>query len=203
LHSFCSLALIWQFLSFARILTHLPLVGLTGWLLKSGAADYGFDSVGTTMGIGSGEPDNGVVITMEVLYFIFGLAVPLLLSVLLSIVWFAPMTSSQQKSLFVFLEVLHAWCALDVFCVSIIAALLEIQQFAAFIVGDACDSVNVVLATFFDEQLSGYDKCFDVVASLRSESTVIFAAAIMTFFVAIVSLHLVEIAIHERLSGRQ
>ena len=41
-------------------------------------------------------------------------------------------------------EVCNAWSALDVFCVSIAAALLEIQQFAAFIVGDACDGINEV-----------------------------------------------------------
>ena len=49
-----------------------------------------------------------------------------------------------HSQLMVLTEVCNAWSALDVFCVSIAAALLEIQQFAAFIVGDACDGINEV-----------------------------------------------------------
>ena len=56
--------------------------------------------------------------------------------------------------------------AIDVFCVSIGAAILEIQQFAAFIVGDSCDGINKVLAKYLDQQLEGDDKCFDLTAEL-------------------------------------
>lgn len=84
--------------------------------------------------------------------------------------WLTPLTLAMQRSLFVLAEVLNAWSALDVFCIAIAAALLEIQQFAAFIVGDSCDAINVLLAEFFDEQLDGDDKCFDVVAQLDTVS---------------------------------
>lgn len=65
-------------------------------------------------------------------------------------------------------EVFNAWNALDVFVVSVIAALLEIQQFAAFIVGDSCDAINDVLVKEYDTELNHDDTCFDVVASLET-----------------------------------
>jgi hypothetical protein len=55
---------------------------------------------------------------------------------------------------------------LDVFVVSIVASLLEIQQFAEFIVGDSCDEINKFLKEYMDDQLEGDDKCFDVIATL-------------------------------------
>lgn len=39
----------------------------------------------------------------------------------------------------------NAWSTLDVYCAAIAASLLEIQQFAAFIVGDSCDGINKLL----------------------------------------------------------
>lgn len=38
----------------------------------------------------------------------------------------------------------NAWSALDVFIISIVAALLQIQQFAQFIVGGRCDATGGV-----------------------------------------------------------
>ena len=42
-------------------------------------------------------------------------------------------------------EVLYAWSALDVFVVSLIVSVLQIRQFAAFIIGDKCDAINPLL----------------------------------------------------------
>ena len=36
--------------------------------------------------------------------------------------------------------------------------------------GDSCDEINVILATYLDEALDGDDKCFDVVAQLDGVS---------------------------------
>jgi len=88
------------------------------------------------------------------------------------VLWVVPLTLAWQRSLFVLAEVLNAWSALDVFCIAIAAALLEIQQFAAFIVGDSCDGINVILAEYLDGPLEGDDKCFDVVAQLDEVSSV-------------------------------
>ena len=62
---------------------------------------------------------------------------------------------------------------MEVFIVSVVAALLKFSQFAQFMVGDKCDFLKPVLTIFFNGEL-----CFDVVATLKSGCIVLFAAAI-------------------------
>ena len=107
---------------------------------------------------------------MEASFLLFGMAMPLALLLVILVLWFWPMTIKAQRRTFVLLEVLNAWSALDVFCVAIAAALLEIQQFASFIVGDSCDGINEILSKYLDPYLDGDDKCFDVVATLMDVS---------------------------------
>jgi len=66
-----------------------------------------------------------------------------------------------------------------VFVVSIIAALLELQQFAQFIIGNRCDLINKVLVKYADDMLHHDDKCFDVVATLNTGCWVLFAACVI------------------------
>ena len=103
--------------------------------------------------------------------------------VALLFLWFYPLRLKSQKSLFTLAEVFNAWSALDVFCLSIAAALLEIRQFANFIVGDSCDGINKILKKYLNEQLDGDDKCFDVIATLTEKCwTIFFAAVLMVIF---------------------
>jgi hypothetical protein len=160
--------------------------GLTGLLLQqTDAADvkYSLVSCGTTVPKASGHPDQFAVRWMEVSFLCFGLGFPLALMVTLIFLWFYPMRLKSQKSLFTLAEVFNAWSALDVFTLSIAAALLEIQQFAAFIVGDSCDGINKILKKYLNQQLDGDDKCFDVIATLTDQCWSIFlAAALMIVF---------------------
>lgn len=117
--------------------------------------------------------------TTQASLFLFGQAMPFAVLLTMLILWVVPMTLAAQRSLFVLAEVLNAWSTLDVFCIAIAAALLEIQQFAAFIVGDSCDGINVILAEYFDTQLEGDDKCFDVVAQLDEVSVCVCSVCVV------------------------
>jgi len=59
-------------------------------------------------------------------YFAFAMVIPLVMLIALAILWGIPMTLSNTKRTFHLCQVLQAWSALDVFIVSIIAAVLEI-----------------------------------------------------------------------------
>ena len=63
--------------------------------------------------------------------------------------------------------------ALDVFVIAVAASMLEIQQFAAFIVGDRCDGINMYLAMYLDKPLDGDDVCFNVIATFTDVSNLI------------------------------
>ena len=103
--------------------------GLTGVLLKDKAdVNYSFNSVGTAVPMASGTPNDFSVRWMEACYFAFGIGMPAAFIVVLGILWLVPLSLSRQRLWFVVAEVLNAWSALDVFCISIAAALVEIQQ---------------------------------------------------------------------------
>eukprot|EP01035_Chromulina_nebulosa_P019523 gene19523-25420_t len=96
------------------------------------------------------------------------------------------------------IEVFNAWAALDVFCLSIIATMLQIQQFALFIVGDSCDKINQILEKYLDSILDGYDTCFDVIATIGKNSYLLFVAAGIVFVVGSISLSVCHVVLQDR-----
>jgi hypothetical protein len=123
--------------------------------------------VGDALPQASGEPNDFSIRWIQVCYYLFGLGMPLALLTTLLFLWLVPLSLHRQRQVFILAEILNAWTALDVFCISILAALLELQQFAAFIVGDSCDGINQILTKYLDGPLEGDDKCFDVIAKLK------------------------------------
>lgn len=154
--------------------------GLVGWMLErqghgKNIVAYSFDSVGSRMqeaaGLvkSSGPVVPGLkpqIICMQICYFAFGLFAPLLQLLLLLCIWLVPLSPSGLASAQLMADTVGAWTAVDVFCLSIAAALLEIRQFAAFIVGDHCTDIDSI-AAYFVPMKAGQDmKCFDVVTTL-------------------------------------
>ena len=72
------------------------------------------------------------------------------------------------------IDILGAWTALDVFCLSVAAALLEIRQFAAFIVGDHCQEINSFTEYFMPGPGGKSMTCFDVITTLKLVSNLHF-----------------------------
>lgn len=176
--------------------------GLVGLMLKDDAkVDYSYVSVGTSVPEHSGVPNDFAVRWLQASYFLFGLGMPLALMTTLMVLWTVPLTINRQRQLFVLSEIFNAWSTLDVFCVSIVAALLEIQQFAAFIVGDSCDQINEILAKYLDQKLEGDDKCFDVVAYVKDDSWALFIASGLMIIVGSVFLAIGHHAVQQRLEN--
>eukprot|EP01039_Chlorochromonas_danica_P003589 gene3589-3930_t len=163
--------------------------GLTGLLLRDDAkTDYSFATIGEDIPEHSGIPDQFAIRWMQACYFLFGMGMPLALLSVLSVLWFVPLTLDRQRQLFVLSEVLNAWSALDVYCVAIAASILEIRQFASFIIGDTCDKINVFLEKHLDKKLEGDDLCFDVVAYTTDKCWIIFLGAGLILLVGVPSL---------------
>ena len=148
--------------------------GLAGIAL-AGQKNFSIVSIATTLGEQlkyDFEPDAGIRF-IQVVFLLFALVVPFLQMVLLSVLWAAPLRLKEWKILFFVNEILSAWSSMEVFIVSVVAALMEISQFAQFMVGDKCDFLKPVLTIFFNGEL-----CFDVVATLKSGCIVLFLAAV-------------------------
>jgi hypothetical protein len=76
----------------------------------------------------------------------------------------------------------NRWASLDVFALSIIAAVLQIQQFAEFVVAGICGTVDSVLqqgagGAFLGGVLNGDNTCFDLVANVRAASAIVVVAS--------------------------
>jgi hypothetical protein len=173
--------------------------GLTGFLLKDDAIqDYSLVSIGMKVPQASGMPNEPAILFIEAVFLTFGLVMPLLFLLSSLILWYAPLSHSQWASrMLVTTECLNAWSALDVFIVSVAAALMQIRQFASFIVGENCDGINAILKDYMNEEMKGQNKCFDVEAGMGFSSWGLFLSALLLNVVAVVTLRAAEQALHK------
>ena len=133
--------------------------------------------------------------TIQVAYSLFVLVIPLMFIVSLAVIWVIPLTMQLQKAAFLAVEIFSAWAAMDVFIVALIVALLELEQFAAFIISDKCDGIDDFLAKINPESPS---TCFTVKATLKSGSWILVVAVIILFSVGYTIMYICNKAIHER-----
>ena len=103
---------------------------------------------------------------LQSIYMLFAFAIPICQIVDLSVIWIVPLSLRQLKFLYLFTDFAGAWGALEVFVLTIFAAVLEISQFARYIIG---------------KSLPGNDQgqLFDVKTELNSGIWVLLAAAVM------------------------
>lgn len=154
--------------------------GLVGYMLENqgkgkNIVDYSFFSVGMRMQEAAGVSKNNQwrgglrlqIVVMQICYYLFGLIAPLLLLLALMGIWYLPLTRSKLEKNLITVDILGAWTALDVFCLSVAAALLEIRQFAAFIVGDHCQDINSFTEYFMPGPAGKTMTCFDVITTLK------------------------------------
>jgi len=144
------------------------------------------------------EPNGVGIRFIQASFFVFAVAMPIAYLVCLLVLWMVPLTYTFQNRLLTLTATIHAWSALEVFVVSIIAALLELQRFAQFIIGNRCDVINEILATYAGDLLNHDAKCFDVVATLKTGCWVLFSACLIYVIVGA----LVIKGCHTALKGR-
>jgi len=111
------------------------------------------------------------IIFLQTTYLLFALVMPLVLIIFLFALWFIPMTLRDQKIVFYVTEVVSAWNAVDVFIISILSSVVEINQFAQFLVGDRCDLIEKLLR----------ERCFGVETKFLPGVWLIFTAALLLF----------------------
>jgi len=108
---------------------------------------------------------------------------------LLLVLWNVPLTVKGQRTFLVLAQVMNAWSGLDVFVVAILACVMEISQFADFIVTDTgLDAVNQYIPSamaFFpnwNEQLNqnGGPNVFTLVTKLQPGFFLLAIAAILS-----------------------
>jgi len=139
---------------------------------------YSIVTLGLTLPYTSAVPNSAGIRLIQITFFLFTLLVPLVHFLVLLFLWLIPLKPRAQRTIFDFSEILNAWSSIEVFVISIIAAILEIQQFVAFIVGDKCSLINELISKYAHGEFTE-DKCFDVVANLSSGCWILFVACVI------------------------
>jgi len=130
------------------------------------------------------------VIYQQVLYLLFALVFPLfVLLVALCLVTFR-LNLFELKVTFYALEVGMASSSLDVFVVSIIAAVLQVNQFAQFLEAPICDPLNQIVP--------GLGSCFTVETRLLPGCWLVVASAAYFWCTMQVIQRILERAVAER-----
>lgn len=94
--------------------------------------------------------------------------------IVMLIMFLVPLSIKAQSRFFVLAEITNAWSAMEVFVLSVVAALLEIQQFAAFIIGSKCDAINAIIAKIPEiDQVSFSEEQIDKLAGNATITVVI------------------------------
>jgi hypothetical protein len=173
--------------------------GLLGALMgDANKRSYSIWSLGEVIASTSTTPTGFTTLLTQVVFFVFGVFVPLIHCVAILFFWLVPLSDSALRKIYVFCEVLHAWSGLDVLVVVIIAAMFEIRQFCNFIIGSKCDGINKILKAYFDKQLHGDDKCFDTIATTDDGTWQLLAAVVVYTFVANAAMQACRTVIRER-----
>eukprot|EP00977_Amphora_coffeiformis_P013267 scaffold3421_cov181-Amphora_coffeaeformis.AAC.7 len=133
---------------------------------------------------------------LQTAYFFFAVAAPIACLFFLCILFALPLTLRYQFVLLTCAEIANAWSAIEVFCLSIVAALLEISTFASFIVGDKCDLIDSILQNDFKEVA---DTCYSVAASVSWSAAYLVIGVVLNSFVVSVALRFAHTAMDERI----
>ncbi|KAH3764216.1 Paraquat-inducible protein A [Pelomyxa schiedti] len=176
--------------------------GAVGWLLKEIGQPTSTSYSVFSLAYALPRSTCGVALlsvrAVQLMFVLTSIVAPAALLLSLAVLWFIPMKEPTQKRWYTLCEVLNAWSALEVFVVSIIAAILEIEQFAQFIVEEPCAGVNMILNNRIGEGAT----CFDVQAKLLMGCWLLFGASVVYIVTAIIVMRLCHAALMEPGKGR-
>lgn len=154
------------------------------YLGEDTSVPYSLISLGESIPTSAYDPNSFGIRSIEAIYFVFTFAMPVAHLTVLLILWLIPMSPKVhsmitlinilqvQGRVYKISEVLNAWSGLDVFIVSILVALVEINQMAQFIIGNRCDQINAILEKYFSDALHGETTCFQVHTKLSDGTSV-------------------------------
>jgi hypothetical protein len=172
--------------------------GLAGALLGQPPTDYSLVSLANSILPTAGDVPVGTTV-LWITFLLFALVIPIIYLILTAILYIVPLTLYEQRKIHVVVEVLHAWGALEVFVLAIVAALLELKQFAGFIVGGRCNVIDKYIKHYLQQALPKGDMvCFTVVTKLLSGSFILVIASIAMIAVGQYVMRISEHSLEDR-----
>ena len=177
--------------------------GLAGYALElldiSSYREFSIIQLGLSVRDIYENPNASEIIFTQFIFFLTVLAIPVTFIFVVIILWFMPLPRKKQTILYNIAEILNAWSCIDVFVIALIAGVIQICQFAKFLVGDKCDPIDPILKKYFSNILGIHNSCFEVETYLSEGSWLFFSAAVTFFIASFVILKVCRNALNERL----
>ncbi len=183
-------------LGMTRKCFHFEFGGLGGIILGGKRrTSYSLLSLGSSLS-NSVDSDGPVILLLRCAYYFYAVFMPFATLLCLATFITVPLSTRGQLTLITLAEIANAWSAVEVFALSILAALLQISTFSSFMIGDRCDFLHKILENQSETRI---DSCFSVNASVSWDSTFLLLAVLLNSAWVSVVLRLAHLAIDERL----
>ncbi len=171
--------------------------GLLGTILGDDRkTSYSLLTLGTSIPISVENPQGMGIVVIQYAYFFFALFMPFVCLFTVTILYYIPLSIRQQQVVFMLAEIANAWSAIEVFLLSVLASMLELSQFAQFMVGDHCDFLK---GKFFQELFENEGTCFNVKSTVHKDVTFLFLGVVLYFFIVFTGLRLARVVLEDRI----
>ena len=157
---------------------------------------YSLISLGTSLSESVENSGGLAIFGLQSAYLFFAAVSPFACLTFLFVIFVFPLSLKQQSALLTCAEIANAWSAIEVFCLSIVAALLEISTFASFIVGDKCELIDLILRNNFNEIA---DTCYSVSAGVSWNVSYLVVGVFLNSALVSFALRLAHTAMGEKL----
>ena len=174
--------------------------GLAGWALGILGQDthrnFSLMDLGVDLPDSSRDPNAFNTIFVQSIYFLTVVIMPILHHIFLLIYWLIPLNRKAQYVIHSICDIMYAWACMDVFIISVIAAVVELSQFAGFMVEPMCgapiealgnQTLDDIVAVFFGKEdlIAGHETCFEVAAALEGGCWCLFISVVIYTFTAL------------------
>jgi len=154
------------------------LSGYAGELLGDTTTPYSIVSLIKDLPDATPTTPAAIIYAFQAVFGLICLVIPLAWLLQVAVLWAVPMSPSWQRRMRSFAEVLHAWSCLDVFLLTVLVSLLELNQFAAFIIGGECDGLNKLVSQYLGYMVTDSDDgCLQVNTAFEPGYVVLFLAS--------------------------
>jgi len=145
------------------------------------------------------SPNSFSIRWIQISFMLFAFIIPLLYIAILLFLWIIPLRSKEQKVVFIIAEIIRAWSSMEVFVLALATALIALQQFTKFIIGNRCNLIDVLLKRFLPWIFAGgVETCFDIKTTLLRGCWLMFIAVAIYIVVGQIVMSLCHKVIQER-----
>jgi hypothetical protein len=136
--------------------------GLAGYLLgDDDIKEYSLLTVGQAIYSAARNPGFGARF-VQCVFYTFTLVMPFSYLILSAVLFAVPMSLISHTKIHLISEVCLAWSGIEVFILSVMASILQISEFAKFILGARFAFLEPFLATYMSTTLHGKSTPFDL-----------------------------------------